>query len=264
MDISVVILSWNSNKYIRTCLTTLLEDLDASGQQYEVFIVDNGSIDGTREELAIFESRYPGRIKPIYLATNTGTTYSRNLAIKQASGRIVVVMDSDIRVPRGAIGTLIERLYSSDRIGMVVPALYYPSGNLQKSTDRFPTLPSKVTRFFFLKHIEAREFRTHISVGVRDVEYAISAFWVLKREVMERIGLFDERIFYAPEDVDYCLRVWKGGYRIILDQNVAVTHDAQEISRGFRINRAKIQHLLGLIYYFRKHHYLFIRPHYSI
>jgi len=81
--------------------------------------------------------------------------------------------------------------------------------------------------------------------------------WILKREILEKIGLLDEKIFYSPEDVDYCLRVWKAGYTVLYNTNASCIHHAQEISRGLRINSTTVKHIIGLLYYFRKHKYCF-------
>ncbi len=89
------------------------------------------------------------------------------------------------------------------------------------------------------------------------VDYVISAMWVLKKEVLEKVGYLDENIFYAPEDVDYCRRLWLSGYSVVYDTRVSAIHHAQEISRGFKLNNATSSHIKGLIYYFWKHRYVF-------
>lgn len=264
MDISFVILTWNSGRYIDTCLETLMKDPSLASLAFEVFIVDNGSGDNTRDIVQGYIERYPGCIKTIYLEKNTGTTYSRNLALKRTSGRFIVIMDSDIRMQEGALKVLIQTLEEDARLGLAVPVLRYPSGNLQKSTDRFPTFLSKLMRYFFLKLMEYHQNQSGGTTGVELVEYAISAFWVLRREVVEQVGLLDEKIFYSPEDVDYCLRIWKKGYGIAINKDVFIIHDAQEISRGFKLNRATLEHVRGLLYYFRKHRYFLRRPRFKL
>jgi GT2 family glycosyltransferase len=260
MDISVVILTWNSEKYIRKCMESLLEDLAEESLEYEIYIVDNGSKDSTLNILNMFKSRLPDSIECIVLSKNTGTTYSRNLALKRSRGRSIVVMDSDVEVVKGAIGRLVQMAENINSVGIVAPKIIYPSGALQKSTDRFPTMFTKMFRFLFLKHMEKRENMLCESEKPRDVDYAISAMWLLKSEVLEKVGLLDENIFYSPEDVDYCLRVWKAGYRVLYDPNATAIHHAQEISRGVKIGRATVSHIRGLLYYFFKHKCFVKRP----
>ncbi|PLX88170.1 MAG: glycosyltransferase family 2 protein [Desulfuromonas sp.] len=258
MELSCVILCWNSKRHIGACLDSLLAALPAALSPYEIFIVDNGSTDGSQQIVAQYQADHPDIVKPIFLKTNTGTTYSRNLALKQAQGRYVAILDSDIVVAPGTFQPLIELLSSSLETAMVVPRLVYASGNFQKSIDTFPTLCSKAYRYLFLKRLEQKaECEDGRS---RPVDYAISAFWLLRRETLERVGLLDENIFYAPEDVDYCLRIWRAGLRIVYAPQVTVIHDAQEISRGFKINRAVLAHVSGLFYFFKKHGYWLKRP----
>jgi len=101
------------------------------------------------------------------------------------------------------------------------------------------------------------------SNSITDVDYAISAFWLFHRSLLDKVGLLDEKIFYAPEDVDFCLRIWKAGLRIVYQPSVSVIHHTQEISRGWKLNSAKINHLKGLVYFFVKHRYLFTPPQFS-
>jgi GT2 family glycosyltransferase len=265
MDISCVILTWNSERYIDKCLNALTFDLIEHKLSFEIFTVDNGSRDQTVPILKAFQAQYPDRIFPVFLDYNSGTTYSRNLALKQARGNYIAILDCDVEVFPGAIFHLIKMLEQRRRVGLAVPKLVYSNGNLQKSTDVFPTIITKIKRYFFLKLFEKRNHERagnpmHGQPSFHEVDYAISAMWILKQEVLEKVGFFDERILYSPEDVDYCLRIWKAGYSIVYDPTVTCVHHAQEISRGIRINRATIQHVLGLCYYFKKHRYFFKRP----
>jgi len=259
MRLSVVILTWNSEQHIRNCLTSLFDSLDSEFDSYEIFVVDNGSRDQSRAIIENFREKYSRIIKPIYLDFNSGTTYSRNLAIKQATGDFIAILDSDVTIPPGVMECLLDALNEFSDIGMVVPKLIYANGDFQKSTDNFPTIITKFRRYFLLKKIEQDEGKLSPSVNQR-VDYAISAFWLLKKEVMEKVGLLDEKIFYAPEDVDYCLRIWRAGYKIVYVPSCVVVHDAQEISRGLRLNRAFWEHIKGLVYYFSKHRYFFRKP----
>ena len=140
MDISFVILTWNSEKYISQCLNSLFDDLDKSGLSYEIFIVDNGSIDSTPEIINKLEQSNYGVIHPIFLKKNLGTTRSRNIALKKATGKYIVIMDSDTELLPGLVDGLIEILEKNHDVGIVVPLLVYPDGRYQKSIDIFPTI----------------------------------------------------------------------------------------------------------------------------
>lgn len=261
MDISFVILTWNSEKYIDLCLKSVFSSLAGQDLVYEVLVVDNGSSDRSREILGEYSLAKPETVKPIYLEQNRGTTVSRNLALDKAQGKYICIMDSDVELNAGVFGPLLEKLNSDPSIGLVVPKLLYPSGKWQKSIDRFPTLLHKLNRFFRLRAIEGQEGAVESKLTEsREVDYAISAFWLFKRDILARVGKLDEKIFYAPEDVDYCLRIWKSGYKIEYVPGSTVVHHTQEISRGWKINKAKIEHLKGLVYLYAKHGYCFCSP----
>ncbi len=266
MKISAIILSYNSIKYIEKCISSLDEsfknnqkpdtDISVEDNNYEIFIVDNGSKDGSVERLQLLEKQF-SQLKVIYFKENTGTTFSRNTALKKAIGDYILILDSDAYISKEPVNYLINYLNKHKECGLAVPKLVYPDGRYQKSTDNFPSVISKLKRFFFLKSIETKESQNILETS--DVDYAISAFWLIRKDVLEKVGLLDEKIFYSPEDVDYCIRIWKAGYTIRYFPEVSIIHDAQEISRskGISINFFTLSHAKGLLYLFYKHHYFF-------
>jgi len=223
----------------------------------EIFVVDNGSVDETISILRSYQKARPKQIKPIYLNRNYGTTYSRNVGLKKSVGKYIVVMDSDVEIFGDTLDELVDALEGDSSIGLIAPKLIYPNGQIQKSTDNFPSLTSKLLRFFFLKAIEKNMSER---TSPEEVDYAISAMWVLRRELFDKIGYLDENIFYAPEDADYCLSCWRHAYKVVYWPQAVALHRTQELSRGIALNRAKLEHLKGLFYYFRKHRYLFMAP----
>jgi GT2 family glycosyltransferase len=258
LRVSFVVLSCNSARVLERCIRSLAAQA-APGQRDEIWVVDNGSTDGSPELLRALASELPTVVKPLFCDTNRGTTVSRNMALRRAAGRYIGIVDSDVEAPPGTVDRLIATLESRERAGLVAPRLVYPGGRLQLSVDRFPTLTHKAKRFLALRAMERRVNREPPPGGVREVDYAISAFWLFRRDLLDRVGLLDERIFYAPEDVDYCLRIWKRGYSVLYDANVHAVHDAQEISRGAPIKKIAFRHIAGLFYLFRKHGYLLSR-----
>jgi GT2 family glycosyltransferase len=259
MRISAVILSFNSARYLGRCIRGLATALTESGGPNEIWVVENGSTDGSAEVLRGLQEEYSGLLRVIYLDRNVGTTASRNMAVGRSAGRRLLIMDSDVEVPLGTLGPLLARLDTDPACGLVAPRLVYPDGRLQMSTDVFPTVPRKLRRFLALKRMERANVTAGSSQGPRDVDYVISAFWLLRRDVVDAVGPLDENIFYSPEDVDYCLRVWAAGYTVVYDPTVYAVHDAQEISRGFRVKEASLSHAKGLAYLFWKHRYALTR-----
>ena len=254
-DLSVVVLTWNSLRHIDLCVRNTLEDAKRAGCSCEFFIVDNGSTDGTAERVRELAAVHP-QIVPIFLESNRGTTVPRNLALRRATGELICVLDSDAYPRAGCLSALRDILFRDPGTGIAAPRLEYPDGRYQKSVDAFPTLGRKLRRALFLRKLESVERPPDEG----PVDYVISAFWLFRREILETVGLLDERIFYAPEDVDFCLRVWKAGYTVRYVPRAVAVHDAQEKSRRVLPNRLTWVHLAGLVYYFRKHGYLFRPP----
>ena len=255
MFLSIVILSFNSSRHIEKCLHHVFESLKCVSKEVEVFVVDNGSSDNSLEIIDGFYKQFPKILKVIKFERNTGTTYSRNAALGQAKGDFILVLDSDAFITADAIFMLTNYLAQSPDAGMAVPRLFYESGNYQISCDEFPTLWVKAKRFLFLKKMEEKGDTLNSVDKPTDVDYAISACWMLSRHCFESVGLLDENIFYSPEDVDYCLRVWKAGFVITYIPHVSVVHDAQELSRGFKLTTFHFSHLKGLLYLMYKHKY---------
>ena len=251
-DLSFVILSYNSQRCIGQCLRHLMEALRTLGLSHDIWIVDNGSSD---ESLSIIREHQAANsaVQVIALPTNLGTTVPRNLALRKCQGEHIVIMDSDAYVSAASLEYLLQKSRLRQEVGILVPKLIFPDGRFQLSVDQFPTITRKIHRFMFLRSLE----RNSEQPREETVDYAISAFWLLPRAVLEKVGLLDENIFYSPEDVDYCLRVWQAGLQVRYDPAVSIVHDAQEKSRGWKLNRFTWLHLQGLFYYFCKHRYAF-------
>lgn len=255
MLFSVVILSFNSERTLSRCLTSLERTLSTFGEPSEVFVIENGSKDRSAEILKTHQDASPHLYKAIFLSKNSGTTHSRNLALKQSCGKYILVLDSDAYIEHTCLKQLLGYLESNHNVGLVCPKLRYRDGRFQLSTDKFPTLGRKFVRFFGLETIQKNTDESTLNTG--SVDYAISACWLIRSSAAKQSGLFDENIFYAPEDVDYCLQMWKSGNEIHYLPDAEMIHDAQELSRGFKFNRFKWEHLKGLFYLFFKHRYFF-------
>ena len=264
ISVSVIILSWNSEKYIRQCINSLFIDLNFYNMEKEIIIVDNGSSDRTIKILKQLHKKY-SNMKVIELEKNLGTTISRNIGIRERLGKYIFILDSDTEVQEGTISTLIDMFNKKDNIGIVAPRLYYSDGSIQPSCKKFPTIKTKIYKYIPFnitrKIAEKSELYNNIYEKeykkITEVDYCISAAWMVNRGAINDIGLFDENIFYAPEDVDYCLRMWLKGWKVIYTPLASVIHHTQR--KSYKDFNIAWQHLKGLLYYFGKYNYWFNR-----
>ena len=262
--ISIVSLTWNSAKHVPPLLTTLMEDVKESGVATEVIIIDNGSTDDTLPLIEGFMAEHDC-IKVVPLSWNHGTTSSRNIGIRMAQGDYVMILDSDTEIPKGTLRGLVDAAKSlpePDRLGILHPRLTYPDGEFQESARRFPTLMTKVYRLLRMEDRRAADESIDevLSGKTVTVDCAISACWFVPRKVFDDIGLLDEKIFYAPEDVEFCARVWQRGYRIWYYPKIHIVHNCQRLTSKKPISKLGFSHMKGLFYYWRKYDYIVNRP----
>lgn len=256
--ISFVILTWNSAQTIETCLQSIAQVCGNQNIPYEILVVDNGSTDNTVDIVLRNIGMIP--IHLIRLPKNRGTTYSRNLALHKASGDIICVIDSDAVLLEGNIRDVAGILYDDPSIGILAPKLILTDGTVQHSVRKFPSAFGKFSRIpaiiFKLRLPNSDHYPDFPFSRLTDVDYAISACWFFRREILDVVGYLDERIFYSPEDVDYCIRSWEKEKRIVFYPDFTVLHHVQRITHKSFFSRIALSHLFGLVYYFLKHRYI--------
>jgi len=260
--LSFVILTWNSSRTIGETLSSIVRTMaDNRIRAFEVLVVDNGSTDATLEVLKGYGETARLRVTP--LPVNRGTTYSRNLALREAAGTYVCVLDSDVAIRTWRVRESLD-FVDANRC-LLAPRLVYPDGSVQNSVKKFPTLTAKllkITKILFgIQRFARLDFYPEMPFGdIRNVETAISAFWLFPRDFLATVGLLDERFFYAPEDVDYCIRVQRAGHPVCYYPALVAVHHTQQISHANPFGRVALSHLSGLLRYFLKHGYWLRAP----
>jgi GT2 family glycosyltransferase len=255
--ISFIIITWNSEHYLKRCLSSIIEKCNNENISFQIIVTDNGSSDNTKVILDEFYRKNRGVFIVEYLSYNSGTTFSRNIALKKSNSKYICIIDSDTQIRNGNIKSVIDLLDSNGSIGMVVPKLVLPDGAVQNSVKKFPTFIHKIFKIpqavFKIKTVD-RDFYSGFPFSDRtDVDTAISACWFFGSHLLNKVGYLDEKIFYSPEDLDFCVRVKKAGMRIVYDPSFEVFHDTQQISHKKPLSKVSRSHFWGLIYYFKKH-----------
>lgn len=256
--ISFIILTWNSENVIFPCLKSISDIRDLN---YEIIIVDNGSADKTSAMIDQFiSSNSEIQIRKLQLEKNYGTTVSRNLGIQKVSddSDFVCILDSDTIINQEAMKELVSVLLEDPKNGITGPNMVNLSGEEQVTAKKIPNALLKIRKAIPIRSIQVKgekQEKYDFSDGQRSypVGYLISACWMIRREVINKIGMLDEKIFYSPEDVEYCVRAWKNGYRVLYCPNAHIIHATQRISKKKLISKHNWEHIKGLVYFFRKY-----------
>jgi GT2 family glycosyltransferase len=261
MDLSIVILNYNTREHLRACLDSLVAEgstsLSGGPVATEVLVVDNASCDGSADMVA---AAYPW-VGLIRSPRNGGFAYGNNQALAQARGSAVLLLNPDTGMPRGGIRALLERLAAHPEAGVIGPKLLRPNGTMHLACRRsFPTPSIAFYRFSGLSRLFPRSPRfgrynlTFIDPDQAiEVESVCGACMLVRRDVLQRVGLLDERFFMYGEDLDWCLRTRLAGWTVRYEPDIVVQHQHGAASR---------QRALRTTYHFFRAMDLFYRKHY--
>lgn len=233
LDVSVVIVNYNVRDLLRDCLRSLEPNLrELRG---EVWVVDNASRDGSADMVA---AEFP-RVRLIRNAKNRGYAAANNQAIRQARGRYVLVLNPDTVLPPNAVSACLAELDHHPDIGALGPKLVLADGSLDRACRR--SFPSPEVAFFRLSGL-AKLFPNHPRIArynlldvdedtPLDVDSVVGAFMLVRREVIERVGIFDEAFRMYGEDLDWAYRIKAAGWRVRYHPAVVVLHYKGQSSR---------------------------------
>jgi GT2 family glycosyltransferase len=254
VDISVVIVAWNAKQYLELCLQSLVDA--PPRRSMEVFVVDNASADGTAE---MTNSKFPW-VKLIRSTENLGFSRGNNVAIRQARGRYVALINPDVIVFPGCLDALADFLDENPKVGNVGPRVFNPDMTQQSTCRRFPTLWNnfcsttrlesifKGSRFFAGEHMF---YFPHDRVLPVDV--IVGCFSMIRREALDEVGLLDEGLFMYGDDVDWCRRARNMGWEVYFYPDARAIHDRGKTTAPYPVRFAVAQQR-SILRYWRKHH----------
>ena len=218
MDISTVIVSYNTKELIIECLDSVQKA--ASGLKSEIIVVDNASQDGTQDEI---RKKFPN-VSLIENNKNLGFSKANNIALVKAKGKYILILNPDTKLFPETIKKLIDFFGSKGKdTGLVTCRLELASGVLDKDCRRhFPTPWVAFTHFSNLSKIfpKTRFFDSYYYGYVNEnteheIDACAGAFMFTTRDALKKVGLFDEDFFFYGEDIDLCFRYKQKGYKII-------------------------------------------------
>ena len=215
--VSIIILTHNQLEYTKQCIESI--ERYTPPEPYQLILVDNGSTDGTMEYLRSVVSCHSSfdNYKLICNQENLGFAKGCNQGIEEASGGYILLLNNDTIVTEGWLKRMIECAESDSRIGIVGPMTNFISGPQRDKKANYSSLEEV--------HGYATSFYQKNRGDWFDYPRITGFCMLIKREVLEKIGGFDERFgIGCYEDDDYCFRVYRAGYRAVICGDVFVHH----------------------------------------
>lgn len=229
--VSVIIVNYNAKPYIQTCLNSVLKTRYAN---FEVIVIDNGSVDGSQDYLRSVV-RFNPVVKTIYNNKNFGPAFARNQGIKESKGEFVAFIDNDTTVHpdwlKEAVGIFIE----NSKLGACQCKLI-----IDGTDNLIDCVGEYLGQNGFLVQIAIPGKEKDIGQydTITDIFAAKSAGMIARKDVFESIGGFDDDYFIYLEESDLCWRIWLYGYRVVLAPHSIVYHKfgASSLILSDRIN----------------------------
>lgn len=246
MLLSIIIVSWNTRELLADCLAAVASELApfAPGAT-ECFVVDNASSDGSA---AMVRARFPW-VRLLESSENLGFARGNNLALQQAMGEFVLLLNSDTRLHGGSLAGLVEFLARTPNAGAVGPKLLNGDGTLQPSCHPMLTPAREFWRLAFLDRLLPRATYKCERWGNQPhrVDVIKGACLMLRRQALEQVGFLDEEYFMYTEEMDLCRRLALKGWSLWYIPDAVVTHIGEASSKQvaermyLELYRSKVQ-----------------------
>jgi hypothetical protein len=253
MDLSIIIVNWNSKDYLQKCISSIRST--TNGIEYEIIVIDNASFDGCGAMLC---QLHPD-VQFIQSDHNLGFARANNLGYQQSGGRYLLFLNPDTELIGPAISELCDSLDSLADTGLVGAKLLNGDLTIQTSCVRSrPTVLNRVLDCDLLRRLYPRSFLWGMSVlfddarGPREVEAISGACMLIKREVFEAVGGFSDDYFMYAEDVDLCYKVNLAGYKVCYIPTAEIIHRVGISSRQVASHFSAVNIRESNLRFFRK------------
>ena len=255
MDVSVIVVNYNVRQFLENTITSLLRALH--GLQGEVFVVDNASDDGSVE---MVKAKFPD-VCLIQNKENVGFARANNQALKRSTGKYLLLLNPDTIVQEDTIHVMLKFFRETPDAGLAGCKILSPDGTFQLPCRRsFPTPWVAFTKVFGLSSLFpgsklfGRYNLTYLSPDeTYDVDAVSGSFMMITREAYEEVGGLDESFFMYGEDLDWCYRVTKAGFRVYYVHSTKIVHFKGESTR--RSNLDEIRLFYDAMHLFVEKHY---------
>lgn len=262
VKLSVIIVSFNTKDLLLNCISSLKKY--AKNITYEIVVVDNNSSDNSVKEI---KRKYLSdkTISIIENKKNIGFAAANNQALKICKGEYILLLNSDTVLTSPFLFDMLEWMDKQIEVGISSCMLHNKDGSIQETGGYFPTFTRIIAWMFFLDDLPIldRIFRSfhpyhsksitkniHFYQKLQYPDWVSGAFFLIRRKVFEKVGLIDEDYFMYMEEVDYCFRVKKEGWKVAYNPSWSITHfGGSSSTREYPI----VSELKGIKLFYRKH-----------
>lgn len=260
-ELSIIVVSYNTKDLTRQCLASLLA-AKTKKDSWEIIVVDNASTDGSAQ---IIKKEFP-TVKLMNQHGNLGFSVGNNVGIRRSGGRYILLLNSDTEIRPGSIQKTLEFLKSQPGVGVATCKLVQEDGSMDPACHRgFPTPWASLTYFSGLERLFPRlRFFGQYHQGYKDLHEAheidspSGAFFMVRREVIDAVGLLDEQFFMYGEDLDWAYRIKQAGWKIMFYPQVSVLHKKWQSGKAHAdevIRKETQEHFSESMQLFYKKHY---------
>ena len=256
MDISIVIVNWNTKKMLLDCLASIYETV--KNISMEIWLVDNASSDGSVDAV---RRKYPS-VNIIQNQNNLGFAAANNQAFPKIRGRYALLLNTDTVLTEGAVETIFNFMEHQTDVGMACGQLLNQDGSKQNSFANFPSLAALIFGEALLQLLLPKKYPSKRKTNFRpmEVDSCIGACMMVRGEAMETVGWLDESFFFFFEETDWAHRMKQAGWKVCLVPSAQIFH-LQGQSVGHNI-RSRLLFYRSRYVYFKKYYrdiYGFIR-----
>ena len=231
MDISIIIVNWNTQKLLRDCLQSINDTV--RDVTFEIIVVDNASEDGS---VLMLREEFPG-VTLIENRDNRGFGAANNQAFAIMRGTYALLLNTDIVLTDNAIYELFSFMETHPDTAMACGQLLNRDGSKQNSIANFPTLLTLMANISFLEYLFPKRFpsKRYKHAEPIEIESAIGACLIVRKKAMDKVGIFDERYFFFFEETDWAYRMCSAGWKIYHVPSAMIYHlQGQSIGRNVR------------------------------
>lgn len=258
MDLSIIIVNYNTKELLKQTIQSIINAVNLGNNiKYEIIVSDNCSCDGSIEMLK-------EEFKQVILIqnkNNLGFSKANNVAIKRAIGKYILLLNSDTVVVNDCLVKCVSYMNDEKNIGALGCKVMLANGKLDHACKRgFPT--PRTSLYYMLRlhkfFPDNKKFGQYTldyldENNINEVDSLTGAFMMVRREVIDKVGLLDEEFFMYGEDIDWCFRIKEAGFKVVYFPKAEIIH-----YKGGSSKRKKNK----TIYEFYRAMYLFYRKHY--